>query len=457
MIVKHSYISVRQKRGSAKSWNAARLAAVGAALGHLKYIQHRPGEDKEREGRGTFDQENDHADTKAFKKEIRGLKTRGALVHKLIFSPDVTPADPKAFTREIMSELGEEKALDYNWQAVVHSNTRHPHVHVMVLARDKNGREVRFDKRDHKRMKELGDRFLDREHPLEREQARLEREQKERERKEAIQEQRRKERQEKIDRGEYLPWFRHKIVREQLEPYHEWKRAQAEKELLPEPVESSPARQATDLKEADQKFVYDKKEYTQDSSREELEKLNRYLWENKDDKEKRLPKLDYEKLQSWLEVKDREHISEFLQHHPEKIQARDQKRQIDDKSRVGGKVLDPMQQAVATNPAVGALVQAGAVIGMVVGMIRLDDLRDPLGEAHQYLMGAYGEVKEIRSERAADLEDVSQEDKTLNQIEKGLDKVEEKKSERAREEERKREEAEKKREKEMRDGMEGFR
>ena len=53
MIVRHSYISAkRQPRIAGKTGN---VIALGKALAHLKYIQHRPGEDREKGGRELFD------------------------------------------------------------------------------------------------------------------------------------------------------------------------------------------------------------------------------------------------------------------------------------------------------------------------------------------------------------------------------------------------------------------
>ena len=58
MIVRHSYISAkRQPRIAGKTGN---VIALGKALAHLKYIQHRPGEDREKGGRELLDGENDN-------------------------------------------------------------------------------------------------------------------------------------------------------------------------------------------------------------------------------------------------------------------------------------------------------------------------------------------------------------------------------------------------------------
>lgn len=49
-----------------------------------------------------------------------------------------------------------------------HRNTEHAHTHVVVLGTDLNGRQVTFGREDSKHMREWGDRYLEREHQLER-------------------------------------------------------------------------------------------------------------------------------------------------------------------------------------------------------------------------------------------------------------------------------------------------
>ena len=54
-VVIHGYISARDKKSRVKG-RSAKLVAVERALAHVKYIQHRPGEDREPEGRTFFDE-----------------------------------------------------------------------------------------------------------------------------------------------------------------------------------------------------------------------------------------------------------------------------------------------------------------------------------------------------------------------------------------------------------------
>jgi type IV secretory pathway VirD2 relaxase len=102
-------------------------------------------------------------------------------VHKITLAPEINPGDKKAFTREVMKKLGSEKGLDLQWMAVEHNNTDHHHIHVVILGKDKNGTDVRIDKKDYDKIKDYGDRYLERVHPLELERARTERERKEKE------------------------------------------------------------------------------------------------------------------------------------------------------------------------------------------------------------------------------------------------------------------------------------
>lgn len=161
MIVRHSYVSVKAKQRGGVSLKAARGLAIGTALGHVKYIQHRPGKDLEKDGRDVFTDAEDSVDANELRDIIREYEGRGVVVHKLTLSPEVSPNDPKEFTREVMKELGSEKGLELQWWAVTHDNTDNRHVHVVVLPKDKEGRLVRFDKNDYNKLKEFGDRYLE--------------------------------------------------------------------------------------------------------------------------------------------------------------------------------------------------------------------------------------------------------------------------------------------------------
>lgn len=283
----------------AGSMKAARALAIGTALGHVKYIQHRPGEDREKGGRELFSDSEDQADSKALRKEIREHEGNGVVVHKLLLSPEINPADKKAFTREVLKNLGDEKGLDLRWYATAHQNTDHHHIHVVVLPKDKNGREVRFSKRDYELMKEYGDRYLERHHPFELKEAQRERENKERQRLEERQKKFEAERQERIKEGLELPWLHRKIVREQLEPYQQWHKKQLEKELTENIREGSDA--ALDKPLHQDTVTAAGRDWTRADKLDDLQRVNEYLWDHPPE---RIPLDEYKKLVSWIKEKE---------------------------------------------------------------------------------------------------------------------------------------------------------
>lgn len=151
-VVKHKYIGLRGK-------------GKDRAKAHVNYIQYRAGQDREEGPRPFFNNDREDVRGEQVKKEIaEDERINGVVVHKLILSPGVQGADLKEYTRELMDGLGREKGLDLEWYGVEHKNTQHHHIHVVVLGEDRNGRQVRLDLNDMNKLRELGDRYLEREH-----------------------------------------------------------------------------------------------------------------------------------------------------------------------------------------------------------------------------------------------------------------------------------------------------
>ena len=158
-VAKHSYIKGASGKARAKA--------------HVNYIQYRRGEDRENgKPREFFSQDKDRIQGREVKQEISRLERSKVVVHKVILSPGVQGVDMERYTREVLKETGREKGLDLNWRAVVHRNTDHDHAHVIVFGKDKNGREVTFDRDDYAKLREAGDRYLERNHYHERFMAR---------------------------------------------------------------------------------------------------------------------------------------------------------------------------------------------------------------------------------------------------------------------------------------------
>jgi type IV secretory pathway VirD2 relaxase len=214
IVVKHRYIPGRGPKSGGK------VVSIGKALAHVKYIQHRPGEDREKGGRELFN-ERDGLDASDMRKEIKRLGGNRVIIHKLTLAPEINVTDKKAFTRQVMSDLSRDKGLDLEWFGTEHNNTDHHHIHVVVLGKDRNGTDVRIDMKDIDKVKEYGDRYLERHHPRELERSRRERDDKEKQRREERVQARETAKEERVRDGLELPWMHKKIVREQIEPYRE--------------------------------------------------------------------------------------------------------------------------------------------------------------------------------------------------------------------------------------------
>lgn len=372
MIVRHSYISVRAKQRGGVSLKAARGLAVGTALGHVKYIQHRPGKDLEKGGRDVFTDLEDSVDAKELRDIIRDYEGRDVVIHKLTLSPEVNPNDPKEFTREVIHQLGSEKGLDLEWWAVTHNNTDHRHVHVVVLSKDRNGRSVKFDKRDYDLLKEFGDRYLERTQYSDCRVADLARQEKQKERNKERQQQFEKERQERIRNGEELPWLHKKIVREQLEPYQQWSKDHPH--------------------DPDDSFEYLGQRFSKDDGYERLAGLRRHLHENTD-KSLRLPKEDYKRLAHWIEQKDRARLAGEIDRQLNSAKASQTARDEARNSPAANRFVSPLQQEMMRNPIMGLFLTEAAIAAEIVRWIPLTDQRDRLKENRDDLEDAKRDVE----------------------------------------------------------------
>ena len=70
-------------------------------------------------------------------------KAGDARLYKILISPEAgTRLDLEAYTRKVMGRVALEVGSPLEWVAVRHYNTDHPHVHVALRSRSKDGREV---------------------------------------------------------------------------------------------------------------------------------------------------------------------------------------------------------------------------------------------------------------------------------------------------------------------------
>jgi len=271
-IAKHSYIKGR--KGAAR------------AIAHVRYIQYRDGEDKDRQSpaRPFFDKERDEVLGLELRSQLEDWDGKGVAMHKLILSPAINGVDLKEYTREVMEELSSAKGQELDWKAVEHKNTDHYHVHVCIMGKDLEGREVRLGRNDYKEITQAGDRYLEREHTYDRF---LNRELWDITSRETYQRQ--------GDR-----FFKELFYNPELFKQVEDERAQASTRIIPR-EEWDREQAIADLPNKEKIFANDQV-YTKFNSREELLELNSYIREGQD---RYISPDKYDQMWAWIGVKNR--------------------------------------------------------------------------------------------------------------------------------------------------------
>lgn len=141
--------------------------AIGRVTAHVNYLQYREGED--RAERAFFDDERDDVNVRDVRQMVRDSPDEeGVVAHRMIMSPGLHGVDMMAYTRETMKHLERTRGYDLEWRGIVHSNTDHPHSHVLIMGTDRNGKIVRFGIPDYNRLREYGEQILERDYQLER-------------------------------------------------------------------------------------------------------------------------------------------------------------------------------------------------------------------------------------------------------------------------------------------------
>ncbi|CAN5426970.1 hypothetical protein BH10CYA1_BH10CYA1_59500 [soil metagenome] len=141
-------------------------SSLGQAKAHINYIQYRDGKDREKGPREFFNEGRDPVLGRDIKARLNDLEQRGVQIHKIILSPGVECVDMKEYTREMMDNLSRFKGLDLEWYAVEHRNTHHVHTHVVVMGTDLDGQKVQLGREDSQHLRTWGDKYLEREHQL---------------------------------------------------------------------------------------------------------------------------------------------------------------------------------------------------------------------------------------------------------------------------------------------------
>jgi hypothetical protein len=65
---------------------------------------------------------------------------------KFIISPESPAVNCEALTKTLVKRLEAVMGRQFSWMAAVHTDTGHPHAHLLINGMDKNGRDVYFEK-----------------------------------------------------------------------------------------------------------------------------------------------------------------------------------------------------------------------------------------------------------------------------------------------------------------------
>jgi hypothetical protein len=65
---------------------------------------------------------------------------------KFIISPESPRVDTKALVKTLMKRMEAATGYQFRWLSAVHTNTNHPHAHILINGKDRAGKEVHFDK-----------------------------------------------------------------------------------------------------------------------------------------------------------------------------------------------------------------------------------------------------------------------------------------------------------------------
>ncbi len=130
MIIKGQFV-----RGNREK-TAKHLAA------HFRYIEHRSRDEQheDREDRRLFSKESDQVDREEAVSDVMDHTSTSVNYHKIVLSPgpDEPVEDYHQWVRDVMHDLEEHQGRNLHWHASLHSNTDHPHVHLILAGSGEN-------------------------------------------------------------------------------------------------------------------------------------------------------------------------------------------------------------------------------------------------------------------------------------------------------------------------------
>ena len=130
-------------------------------------------------------------------------------------------------------------------------------------------------------------------------------------------------------------------------------------------------------------FEHNGKQYKSQDSYEKLTELAQELREKKE----RLPIDSYNNLRSWIEDQDRARFAGAMEKGMNDALKKSERSKTSEdlKAQEGGRVIDPMQDAMMRNPVMGLFMSAASIANTIVRMIPLTENKDHLKDNREEL------------------------------------------------------------------------
>lgn len=164
MIVKTKYV---------KASRASAGKASSALKSHLKYLQYRTRDElkESHQDRHLFSQERDQIDRRDVQTDLMAERAGAIYYHRMILSPaeNEPVTNWRQWTRDVMGDLEHHLGTDLHWYGVLHRNTDHPHVHVVLRGTGENretgkAEPVELTPKEFKLLRESGKEHSEYEH-----------------------------------------------------------------------------------------------------------------------------------------------------------------------------------------------------------------------------------------------------------------------------------------------------
>ena len=129
---------------SAQQYCMGKLRIGKDLKSHKRYIeQYLPQENKKE----VLEKPELYTDGKADDKFLDGYsKTMTGKHFKFIISPESPRVDTQALVKTLIKRMEKITGKSFIWMAAAHTDTNHPHAHLLINGTDKHGEDIRFDR-----------------------------------------------------------------------------------------------------------------------------------------------------------------------------------------------------------------------------------------------------------------------------------------------------------------------